>query len=513
MRFEGILLDYSKNLIDETTIKLLLKLAAESNLSEWRERIFSGEKINHTEERAVLHTALRTPKTDKLIVDGENIIPQVHSVLEQMEGFVEKIHSGEWQGFSGKRITDIINIGIGGSDLGPRMVVNALHPWQSPNITSHFVSNLDGRELSDTLERVEPSTTLFLIASKTFTTLETMTNATTARNWFLQQSGSSEDAISNHFAAISTNIDECLKFGIARDSIFHFWDWVGGRYSLWSAIGLSIAVSLGMKQFRKLLAGAHAMDNHFREAPLAENMPLILALLGVWNRNFSTIESLAILPYESSLNLFPSYLQQLDMESNGKQVDRAGDSVKHQTSSLLWGESGSNGQHSFFQFLHQSQTRVAIDFIGTINPEHKLKGHHHKLTANMLAQSEALMGGRSIEQAQQGLATTDLPSSKQQLLAPYKTFPGNTPSNMLLLDRLDPYTLGSLIALYEHKVFAQGVIWNINSFDQMGVELGKELAKEVQYELESGNGARKNQHDDSTRNLINIFLERRVSRH
>jgi glucose-6-phosphate isomerase len=470
--------------------------------------MFSGEKINHTEERAVLHTALRSPASETLQIDDLDAIPMVHQVLEQMGHFIEKVHQGKWLGFSGKPITDIINIGIGGSDLGPRMVVDALHPWQHPGIRSHFVSNLDGRELDTVLRSVAADTTLFVIASKTFTTLETITNANSARKWFLQachESGKGEESIQQHFIAISTALDKTAAFGIAPENVFAFWDWVGGRLSLWSAIGLSIALAIGMERFRELLAGAHAMDTHFRTAPMEQNLPVLLAMIGVWNRNFLKAESHAVLPYEAALELFPAYLQQLDMESNGKSIDRDGCHVDYLTSPLLWGELGSNGQHSFFQFLHQSPTVVPVDFIGSIKPQHSLDFHHDGLTANMLAQAEALMNGKSLDEA-----TADLPADADAQLASYKTFPGNTPSNLLLLDHLNPRTLGSLIALYEHKIFTQGIIWNLNSFDQMGVELGKALAKRIQHELERGELDQSTPlHDSSTRNLINLYLQKR----
>ncbi len=511
LRFEGILLDYSKNLLSSETRRLLLELVRTSEVESWRSRMFSGEKINHTEERAVLHTALRAPADKRVEVDGENVIPEVHRVLQQMESFVERIHCGRWRGYSGFPITDIVNIGIGGSDLGPRMVVHALAPWQHPRIRSHFVSNLDGRELESTLQKLNPETTLFLVASKTFTTLETMTNANSARNWFLQSSsgnGGGTEAIRLHFVAISTNLQATRAFGIADENVFSFWDWVGGRYSLWSAIGLSIALAIGMKQFRALLAGAEAMDQHFQQAPLEQNMPVLLAMIGIWNLNFLCSESHAIIPYDTSLELFPPFLQQLDMESNGKQIDRDGRSVDYQTSPLLWGEPGSNGQHSFFQFLHQSPVTVPIDFIGTIHPEYELDGHHDRLTANMFAQAESLMNGKQRESVLDELDS--LPLQQRELLAPYKTFPGNIPSNLILLDRLDPRTLGSLIALYEHKIFVQGVVWNLNSFDQMGVELGKALAKRVQQELQSAELDRAMQpHDNSTAHLINTYLLRK----
>ncbi len=507
LRFEGILLDYSKNRVTRETRRLLLELAESSDLPQWRQRMFHGEKINHTEQRAVLHSALRAPANAEITVDGRNVVPDVHEVLSRIEQFVGRIHSGEWTGYNGCRITDIVNIGIGGSDLGPKLVVDALDTWHQPNLRSHFVSNLDGRELESVLKQVNAETTLFLIASKTFTTLETMTNANSARRWFLQQGGE-DSQVRHHFVAISTNLEATSQFGIAPENVFAFWDWVGGRYSLWSAIGLSIALAIGMDHFRALLAGAHAMDQHFLEAPLAENMPVLMALIGVWNINFQHYQSHAVIPYDSSLELFPAYLQQLDMESNGKQVDREGKTVEHQTAPLLWGEAGSNGQHSFFQFLHQSPVTVPIDFIGTIQPQHGLKRHHDRLMANLFAQAEALMAGKSRETALAELR--DLPPQQQAQLAPYKTFPGNTPSNMILLDCLDPRTLGALIALYEHKVFVQGVIWNLNPFDQMGVELGKALASRIQQELEQKMlDEAEPCHDSSTENLIKIYLDRR----
>ncbi len=507
LRFEGILLDYSKNLITTETIPLLQALAESADLVGWRNRLLSGERINHTEGRAVLHTALRSSAEEKIEVDGESVVPAVHRVLQQMERFVDQIHTQEWRGHTDQAITDIVNIGIGGSDLGPRMVVHALQHWHHPALRSHFVSNLDGRELQSVLQQVTPETTLFIIASKTFTTLETMTNANSARSWFLQNGGS-EPAIARHFVALSTDIEATTAFGIAPDNVFPFWDWVGGRYSLWSAIGLSIALALGMETFRALQGGARAMDQHFATAPLPQNMPVILALIGIWNINFLGHQSQAVIPYDSALALFPAYLQQLDMESNGKQVDRSGNEIDHQTSPLLWGEPGSNGQHSFFQFLHQSRVTVPLDFIGTIRPGHTLPHHHDRLTANMLAQAEALMRGRTTAEAREELLATRSPEEAERL-APYKHFPGNTPSNLLLLDQLDPHTLGSLLALYEHKVFVQGVIWDLNSFDQMGVELGKALAKKIQHELEQET-VDHTTHDPSTSGLLSTYLQRNL---
>ncbi len=508
-RFEGLLLDYSKNRLTDETRKLLVQLANETNLSEWIGKMFSGEKINHTEKRAVLHTALRTPKNATAVeVDGKNVLPDVHTVLDQIETFCNKLHSGEWKGFTGKTITDVVNIGIGGSDLGPHMVVHALSAYQKEGIRAHFDSNLDGRQINDILNAVDPETTLFIIASKTFTTLETMTNANSARNWFLEQiksRGGDESTIAKHFVAASTNLEATGKFGIDSNNVFAFWDWVGGRYSLWSAVGLSIAAAIGMDNFRDLLAGAHAMDEHFRTADFDKNLPVLMALIGVWNRNFLNAESSAVLPYDVALELFPSFLQQMDMESNGKFVDRDGKTVNYDTSPLIWGEPGSNGQHSFFQFLHQSPTLVAIDFIGTLEPAHNLPAHHDRLMANMLAQAEALMNGKDEATARAGLS--NLSKEDQDLLTPYKIFPGNTPSSILMLDRLDPRTLGALVALYEHKVFTQGVIWNMNSFDQMGVELGKELAKSIQDDLEAGKVTQP--HDASTTGLMELYLQHR----
>jgi len=508
----GILFDYSKNLITSTTKKLLLELAKEANVEQWRDKMFSGDKINHTENRAVLHTALRAPITDAILADGVNVVPKVHQILAKMEQLVNKVHSQQWFGYSGKAITDIVNIGIGGSDLGPQMVVKALHQFHCSQLRTHFISNLDGQELESKLALLNPETTLFLVASKTFTTLETIANAKSAKQWLLSKFP--EQAVTNHFIAISTNLEETSKFGITPENVFEFWDWVGGRYSLWSAIGLSIALAIGMDKFRELLAGAYAMDQHFQQAPLAGNLPVLMALIGVWNHNYlvvdacssksnrNAVESHAVLTYASALDLFPVYLQQLDMESNGKHVNRSGESISYPTSPIVWGGSGSNGQHSFFQFLHQSPIMVSIDFIGTIKPTHNLSEHHDLLTANMFAQAELLMQGRNLTATLESLS--NLPSAEAAKIAPYKTFAGNRASNTILLDELTPHTLGSLIALYEHKMFVQGVIWDLNSFDQMGVELGKTGAKQIYTEFAQGKIDVK--HDISTQHLMEIYL-------
>lgn len=503
VRAAGIFLDYSKNRITEKTRALLLDLASEAGVAGRMRAMFEGARINTTEDRAVLHTALRRDVDEPLVVDGVDVVGEVHRVLGQMEDFTGRVRSGEWKGYTGERITDVVNIGIGGSDLGPRMVVDALDFYRQKDLAFHFVSNIDGTHIARVLGSVRPETTLFIIASKTFTTQETLTNAHTARNWFLK-SGAGEDDVASHFVALSTNEAAVRSFGIDPANMFVFWDWVGGRYSLWSCIGLSIALSVGMDNFRELLAGARDMDEHFRTAPFEENIPVLLALLGVWYRNFLGFESHAVLPYDQYLALLPSYLQQADMESNGKGVTRDGRRVSHATGPILWGEPGTNGQHAFYQLLHQGTTVVPCDFLAAVNPLHEVGEHHAILLANFLAQTEALMRGRTLGEAEGELAS--LPAGKRAELAPHKAFPGNRPSNSLLYDRLTPRALGSLIAMYEHKIFVQGTIWGINSFDQMGVELGKKLAGVILPELQGRDAAL---HDASTRGLIRYCLDRR----
>ena len=492
-----LLLDYSKNRITAETMALLLRLAAEADVEGWRERMFAGEKINTTENRAVLHVALRNRSNQPVVVDGEDVMPRVNAVIERMGAFAEKVRSGEWRGYTGERITDVVNIGIGGSDLGPQMVYQALKPYRHPRLKVHFISNVDGAHVKETLEMLNPETTLFIVSSKTFTTQETMTNAHYAREWFLAQSQAVKH-VAKHFVAVSTNRDAVAAFGIDPANMFEFWDWVGGRYSLWSAIGLSIVLAVGAERFVELLEGAHAMDEHFRHAPLDRNMPVVLALLGVWYNNFFGAESHAILPYDHYLRSLPAYLEQADMESNGKSVDRDGNAVDYPTGQVIWGATGINGQHAFYQLLHQGTRLIPADFIVSVTPHTELQEHHDILIANFLAQTEALMRGRTLEetQAQTGQAT------------PYKVFDGNHPSNAILLQKLTPHALGMLIALYEHKIFVQGVIWNLDSYDQWGVELGKQLANRILPELHAG--APVAGHDASTNALINYY--RRMSR-
>ena len=502
----GLFLDYSKNRITDKTMALLLDLAREADVAGRIEAMFSGARINVTENRAVLHTALRADAHEVIPVDGVNVVDQVHGVLAQMEGFTQRVRSGAWTGYTGSRITDVVNIGIGGSDLGPRMVTAALDHYRQPDLRFHFVSNIDGTHMAQVLGHVRPESTLFVIASKTFTTQETLTNAHTARDWFLR-SGAGQADVARHFVALSTNEPAVREFGIDPANMFAFWDWVGGRYSLWSCIGLPIALAVGMDHFRELLAGARDMDRHFRTAPFERNIPVLLALLGVWYRNFHGFEAHAVLPYDQYLALLPAYLQQADMESNGKGVTLDGRPVTHATGPILWGEPGTNGQHAFYQLLHQGTTVVPCDFLAAVNPLHELGEHHTILLANFLAQTEALMRGRTREEAEAELAA--LPPDKREALAPHKTFPGNRPSNSLLYDRLTPRALGSLIAMYEHKIFVQGVIWGVNSFDQMGVELGKQLAGVILPEL---TGAKAAAHDASTAGLIRRCLDRRRAR-
>ncbi len=478
LRFESLLLDFAKNRVTDRTMVLLRALAEACELSNWIARMFSGEQINVTEDRAVLHTALRN-RTDKPVyVDGKNVMPEVQNVLAQMRRFVSSVHGHEWSGYTGKPIHDVINIGIGGSDLGPAMVTEALKAYRKPDIKLHFVSNVDGAHISETLAEVDAETTLFVVASKTFTTQETMANARAARDWLVERLGS-EQAVANHFVAVSTNARAVSEFGIDRDNMFVFWDWVGGRYSLWSAIGLPIALALGIKHFDALLDGAHAMDQHFRNAPLEQNLPATLALLGIWYVNFFDAESHAIVPYAQNLSRLPAYLQQADMESNGKSVTRDGERVTWNTGPIIWGEPGTNGQHAFFQLLHQGTRLVPVDFIVAARSSYNVGNQHALLVANCFAQSAALMNGRTIEQARAELAAAGTPSEEITRLAPHKTYAGNQPSNTILIEQLDPRTLGSLIALYEHKIFCQGVIWQVCSFDQWGVELGKQLAGQL----------------------------------
>ncbi len=494
----GLFLDYSKNQIQNETLLFLLTLAQERGVCTQRDAMFAGEKINHTEQRAVLHTALRAPRNSKLILDGQDIIPDIHQVLQRMAKFSERVRSGEWLGFSGLSITDVVNIGIGGSDLGPKMATLALRPYAIDTLKLHFVSNVDGHDLDAVLQQCKPATTLFIIASKTFVTLETMLNAHSARQWLLQEA--SEADLAHHFVALSTNLAAIQAFGIDPENMFEFWDWVGGRYSIWSAIGLPVMLAIGPEQFGEFLAGAHAMDQHFQQAPLGQNMPVLLALVGFWNRVCLGYGSLSIAAYHQDLNRFPAYLQQLEMESNGKCVTKGGQSVGVPTCPVIWGDCGTNGQHAYFQLLHQGSDIIPIDFISTLRPQHQLQGHHAALLANCFAQSEAFMRGKTAQEATQDLLAQGLDVVSIAQMVPHKSFPGNRPSNTILMDQLTPHSLGALIALYEHKTFVQGVLWDVNSFDQWGVELGKVLAKQLQTELLGE--AQPQQHDGSTNGLI-----------
>ena len=500
---DGLLLDYSKNLITEETRTLLLGLAQQSKLDEWIARMFGGEKINTSEHRAVLHTALRAPHGLTIYADGKDVVPDVHRVLDHMRRYCDAIRNGSLRGHTGKQLRNIVNIGIGGSALGPLMACEALKPYALEELNAHFVSNVDATDLVETLKHLDPETTLFIVSSKTFTTQETLTNAHSAREWLVKRLGA-EEAVAKHFAAVSTNLDATSKFGINPEHVFEFWDWVGGRYSLWSAIGLPIALFIGMDNFEQLLAGAHAMDRHFREAPLERNMPVILGLLGIWYANFFDEGSHAILPYDQYLQHLPAYLQQLEMESNGKRVDRDGNEVDYATQAIIWGEPGTNGQHSFYQLIHQGTRLVPADFLAPVNSHNPTGEHHAMLLSNCFAQTEALMLGKTEEEVRAELVAQGLEGEALNALLPYKLFPGNHPTNTLLFDRLDPDTLGMLIALYEHKVFVQGVVWNINSFDQWGVEFGKQLAGKLLHELQ----AKQNvfSHDASTNGLINHYF-------
>ncbi len=497
--YEDVLVDFSKNRITGNTLDLLIGLAKECKLEEFIADMFAGKEINHTEKRAVLHTALRNRSNKPVLVDGKNVMPAINAVLAKMELFTSKVHSGEWKGFSGKKITSIVNIGIGGSDLGPVMVTEALKPYQVEGIESFFVSNVDGTHIAETLKKVNPETTLFLIASKTFTTQETMTNAHSARTWLLDYYND-DKAVASHFIALSTNAKAVGKFGINTANMFEFWDWVGGRYSLWSAIGLSIALTIGFNNFEQLLAGAHAMDNHFKNADFDKNIPVVLALIGIWHTNFYGYESEAILPYDQYMHRFAAYFQQGNMESNGKYVDNNGDKVTYQTGPVIWGEPGTNGQHAFYQLIHQGTKIIPCDFIAPAQSHNSIGNHHDKLMANFFAQTEALMNGKTKEEVMAELSQSGLSKPEIEKLYPYKIFEGNRPTNSILVKKITPYTLGSLIAMYEHKIFVQGVIWNINSFDQWGVELGKKLAGQILPELENNEAI--TSHDSSTNGLI-----------
>jgi len=501
LRFEDILVDYSKNIIKEETLLLLVELARQTGVKDAIEKMFSGERINETEHRAVLHVALRNRSHSPLYADRKDVMGEIDTVMTQMEKFSSMVISGEWKGYTGRPMTDIVNIGIGGSDLGPVMVTEALKPYCKPHIRTHFVSNIDGTHITETLKGLSPDTTLFMVASKTFTTQETMTNAHTAREWFIK---AAKDAtfVKKHFVAISTNEAEVKKFGIAPENMFIFWDWVGGRYSLWSAIGLSIACSIGFDRFVELLEGAYAMDRHFRHTPFEKNIPVLLALIGLWYNNFFGAETHAILPYDQYMHRFPAYLQQGDMESNGKYVDRKGLKVHYQTGPVIWGEPGTNGQHAFYQLIHQGTKLIPCDFIAPALSHNPVGNHHRILLSHFFAQTEALMKGKTYEEVVEELRVSGMNEEEIRALAPFKIFKGNRPTTSILLKEITPRTLGSLIAMYEHKIFVQGVIWNIFSFDQWGVELGKQLAGKILHEL--ADDATVASHDSSTNGLINV---------
>lgn len=499
---DELVFDYSKNRVDAKTMELLFQLASQCKLKEAISSLFNGELINETEKRAVLHMALRNLTDRPFFAQGKDVMPDVRSVREQMKRFCEEIHHGTRTGYTGKRIKHIVNIGIGGSDLGPLMVTEALKPYWIEGMRAWFVSNVDGSHIAETLNELDPECTLFLIASKTFTTQETMTNAHTARQWFLNQGGKEND-IAKHFVALSTNEKEVERFGIDKTNMFPFWDWVGGRYSLWSAIGLSIALTIGYNRFEELLKGAQQTDTHFRETPFEKNIPVIMALLGIWYTNFFGTQTEAILPYDQYLHRFPAYFQQGNMESNGKRIDRNGEAVEYATGPVIWGEPGTNGQHAFYQLIHQGTVLIPCDFIAAALPHHPIGDHHEKLLSNFFAQTEALMNGKTETEAREELEKQGLSSDQISRLLPYKVFEGNRPTNSILLRQLTPYTLGELIALYEHKIFVQGIIWNIFSFDQWGVELGKQLANQILPELVTPELI--SSHDSSTNGLINVY--------
>ena len=503
---DQFLLDYSKNLINQSTMQHLLALAHETKLPEAIAAMFRGDKINRTEDRAVLHVALRNRSNTPIMVDGQDVMPQVNAVLAKMKAFCDKVISGQWTGYTGKAITDVVNIGIGGSDLGPYMVTEALKPYKN-HLNMHFVSNVDGTHVAETLKSLDPETTLFLVASKTFTTQETMTNALSAREWFLQ-SAHEQAHVAKHFAALSTNASAVAAFGIDTANMFEFWDWVGGRYSLWSAIGLSIALSIGFDNFEQLLSGAHAMDRHFAETELSHNLPVLLALIGLWYNNFYGAETEAILPYDQYMHRFAAYFQQGNMESNGKYVDRNGQPVDYQTGPIIWGEPGTNGQHAFYQLIHQGTKMIPCDFIAPAVSHNPLGDHHAKLMSNFFAQTEALAFGKTAAEVEEEFAVAGKSAADVAHIVPFKVFEGNRPTNSILLRAITPYSLGALIALYEHKIFTQGAILNIYSFDQWGVELGKQLANRILPELQDKDAI--NSHDSSTNGLINRFKEWRI---
>ncbi len=502
IQWKDFYVDFSKNIITEETLKYLLELADEMELKKAISQYFSGEAINQTENRAVLHTALRAPENAQIFVEGQNVMPEVFAVKQKIKGFCHEIISGERKGFSGKKFTDVVNIGIGGSDLGPAMAVEALAFYQN-HLNVHFVSNVDGDHVQEKIKKLNPETTLFVIVSKTFTTQETLSNAETIKKWFLKTA--TQQDVAKHFVAVSTNIEKVTEFGIASDNIFPMWDWVGGRFSLWSAVGLSIALAVGFDNFDKLLKGAHEMDEHFKNEDFDKNLPVILALLSIWYNNFFGAESEALIPYTQYLQKLAPYLQQGIMESNGKSVGRDGNPVNYQTGTIIWGEPGTNSQHAFFQLIHQGTKLIPTDFIGFINSLHGNKDHHDKLMSNFFAQTEALLNGKTEEQVRAEFSKTSVSSGQADYLTPFKIFQGNKPTNTLLIDKLTPESLGSIIALYEHKIFVQGIIWNIFSYDQWGVELGKQLANSILSEI---NTSEINNHDSSTHNLLKRYLKK-----
>jgi glucose-6-phosphate isomerase len=506
LQFQDLLLDYSKNRITEKTMQLLCDLARQAELKGWTEKMFNGEKINITENRAVLHIALRNRSNRPIIVDGADVMPEVNAVLQHMKTFSDAIRSGQWTGYTGKRITDVVNIGIGGSDLGPVMVTEALKPYAQEGLNVHFVSNIDGTHIAETIKRLNPETTLFIVASKTFTTQETLTNAHTAKAWLLAQARQ-ETHVAKHFVALSTNAKEVSNFGIDTHNMFEFWDWVGGRYSLWSAIGLSIAIAIGFTNFEELLSGGHEMDEHFRTAPLEQNLPATLGLLGIWYNNFFGAQTQAILPYDQYMHRFAAYFQQGDMESNGKHINRDSDVVDVSTGPIIWGEPGTNGQHAFYQLIHQGTKLIPCDFIAPIKTHNPIGHHHPILLSNFFDQTEALMKGKTEDEVRDELTHAGLRGEVLEQLVPHKLFAGNKPTNSIMMSQITPRTLGRLVALYEHKIFTQGVIWNINSFDQWGVELGKQLATAILPELDGPEGV--TSHDSSTNGLINYYKKHR----
>ncbi len=509
LKFADVLVDYSKNRITDKTMKLLFALAKDADVAGWAQKMFAGEKINFTEGRAVLHTALRYQGKGKILVDGKDVMPQVREVLAKMKSFSDAVRSGKWKGFTGKAIKTIVNIGIGGSDLGPVMIVEALKNYAGKGPQVRFVSNIDGTDFYEKTKDLDPAETLFIVASKTFTTLETMTNAETARKWLLKTL-KDKAAVAKHFVALSTNGKAVAEFGIDTANMFEFWDWVGGRYSSWSSIGLSICCALGFKNFDELLRGAYEMDQHFLKAPYEKNIPVILGLLGVWYNNFFGAASHAILPYDQYMHRFAAYFQQGDMESNGKYIDRTGKRVNYQTGPIIWGEPGTNGQHAFYQLIHQGTKLIPCDFIAHAQPQQKIGDHHQKLIANFFAQTEALMKGKTAEEVAADLKAAGLPATKIAELLPHKVFEGNRPTNSILVKKLDPFTLGALVAMYEHKIFVQGIIWRVNSYDQWGVELGKVLASAIYKEevaLLAGKKVDLSCHDCSTAGLLSAFVK------